>query len=170
MDNQAIDNPGSSFDEASAKAAMRKLQLVRAGSAQFGIYADEIATIASWREPAPLPHAPKSVLGVVSIQGRMLTVLELTILSGREDPSGDRTLDSQRHIVALRGDEQLALAVDALGETVEIAARDLQPTQETAGTLVLAVLHLEDKEINVLNVKELFPTAIQGRERRRRRF
>ena len=170
MNNEAIDNTGSSFDDASAKGAVRKLQLFQAGSVHFGIFADEIATIVAWREPTPLPHAPKSVLGVVSIQGRMLTALELTMLTGREAGSSNAPLDSQRHLIALRGDEQLALAVDALGETVQIADRDVEPQLETAGTLILGVLHFEDKEINVLDVKELFPTAIQGRERRQRRF
>jgi chemotaxis signal transduction protein len=98
----------------------------------------------------------------------MLTVLELTILAARESAASDTTRDIHQHIVALRGDEQLALAVEALGETIKIADGDLEP--RTAVTLVLGVLHLEGAEINVLNVKELFPAAIQGRERRRRRF
>ncbi|HEV7798278.1 MAG TPA: chemotaxis protein CheW [Pyrinomonadaceae bacterium] len=167
-DNEAIDNTQDFFDEASAKEADRSLQLFRAGSSHFGIFTDEIATTIAWREPTPLPHAPKSVLGVVSVHGRMLTVLEVTILAARESAASDTTRAAQQHIIALRGDEQLALAVEALGETVKIADGDLE--SRTAGTLVLGILHLEGSEINVLNVKELFPAAIQGRERRRRRF
>jgi purine-binding chemotaxis protein CheW len=166
--SEAIDNTQDSFDEASAKGPDRTVQLFRAGSSHFGIFTDEIATTIAWREPTPLPHAPKSVLGVVSVQGRMLTVLELTTLAAREKAASDTTLATHRHIIALRGDEQLALAVEALGETVKIADGDLEP--RTAGTLVLGILHLEGDDINVLNVKELFPAAIQGRERRRRRF
>jgi purine-binding chemotaxis protein CheW len=167
MSNQAINNRQDSFDEANAKGAALKLQLFRAGSLNFGIFTDEIATTIAWREPTPLPHAPKSVLGVVSVQGRMLTVLDLATLSGGEAPPSDA---AAQHIIALRGDEQLALAVEALGETVEVANGDVKPKQEAAGALILGVLHLEDAEINVLNTTELFPSAIQGRERRRRRF
>jgi purine-binding chemotaxis protein CheW len=170
MNNDPIDNTQRSSDEASPKGAVRELQLVRAGSLHFGIFADEIATTVAWRKPTPLPHAPKSVLGVVSIQGRMLTVLELTTLTGREAGSGGATPNGDRHIVALRGDEQLALAVDALGVTVQVADGDLPPKQGTAGTLILGVLQLEDSEIYILNLRELFPTAIQGRQRRKRRF
>lgn len=151
---------------ANAEPVARTLQLLRAGSFHFGVFVDEIATIVAWREPAPLPHAPKSVLGVVSIQGRMLTVLDLATLHG------DETFSSEtrgQHIVALRGDEQLALAADAVGETVDFAATDFA-ANETAGTPVLGVLHRAGAEINILNLKELFPAAIQGRERRRRRF
>ncbi|MGI9068790.1 MAG: chemotaxis protein CheW [Pyrinomonadaceae bacterium] len=167
MNNQAIDNTQPSFDEAIAKGAVLTLQLVCAGSVQFGIFAEEIATIVAWREPTPLPQAPKSVLGVVSIQGRMLTVLDLAMLTGRAAASNDVPA---RHLIALRGDEQLALAIETLGETIEIAKDDFNAKRESGEALVLGVLPREGAEINILNPQELFPTAIQGRERRRRRF
>jgi purine-binding chemotaxis protein CheW len=141
----------------------RKLQLLQTGSSRFGIFTDEIATIVDWRGPTPLPHAPKSVLGVVSIEGRMLTVLDLGTLARGEAAASN----APRHLIALRGDEQLALAVDDVGETIELPAVAIE---ESAGTLVLGVLHHDGAAINILNLKELFPTAIQGRERRRRRF
>ena len=150
----------------------RKLQLLQAGSSHFGIFTDEIATIAAWREPTPLPHAPKSVLGVVSIEGRMLTVLDLAMLQGGgglhggEAALSDAAADTRGHLIALRGDEQIALAVDAVGETIELRGVD----KEATGSLVLRVLHHAGADINILNLKELFPSAIQGRERRRRRF
>ena len=142
---------------------VRNLQLFRAGPLHFGIFADDIATIVAWREPTPLPRAPKSVLGVVSIQGRMLTVLDLAALTGREAASA-------QHLIALRGDEQLGLAIETLGESIEVAEGDFDAKPETGEPLVLGVLHRKGGAVNILNPKELFPTAIQGRERRRRRF
>ena len=147
----------------------RKLQLLQTGSSQLGIFADEIATVAPWRAPTPLPDAPQSVLGVVSIEGRMLTVLDLGMLRGEQAASGDADSDIPTHLIALRGDEQLALAVDSLGETIELDNVDLDP-QEAANKLILGILRHDGANINILNIKELFPTAIQGRERRRRRF
>lgn len=170
MNNEASDRLESPFDEASAPGAFRKLQLVRAGSFQFGIFAEEIAATIAWRKPTPLPHAPTSVLGVVSIQGRMLTVLDLTTLTAREAEASDAPLDGHRQLIALRGDEQLALAVDALGESFDVPERDLQPNQESAGSLIFSSLQLDDSKIDILNLKELFPAAIQGRQRRQRRF
>jgi chemotaxis signal transduction protein len=163
MNNDPIQNQRHSIDDADAEPVVRTLQLLRAGLAQFGIFADEIAAIAAWREPTPLPHAPKTVLGVVSIQGRMLTVLDLAMLAAGEANSHK----AAQHFIALRGDEQLALAVDDVGEIIELPA---VAVEETAGTLVLGVLHHDGAAINILNLKELFATAIQGRERRRRRF
>ena len=167
MNNEETENPQDSFDEVSAKGVVRKVQLFSTGGFHFGILANDIAAIVAWREPTPLPHAAKSVLGVVSVQGRMLTVLDLATLTGHEAASSDARA---QHLIALRGDEQLALAIEALGETLEIAEDVLSATQEPGEPLVLGVLHREGAETNILNPKELFPTAIQGRERRRRRF
>ena len=76
----------------------------------------------------------------------------------------------EQHLIALRGDEQLALAVDGLGETFELGDVDLDTKPGTMGTFVACVLHRDGADIYILNLKELFPAAIQGRERRRRRF
>jgi purine-binding chemotaxis protein CheW len=147
----------------------RKLQLLQTGSSQLGIFADEIATVAPWRAPTPLPHAPKSVLGVVSIEGRMLTVLDLSLLRGEEASSNCDESGIYKRLIALRGDEQLALAVDSVGETIELDNVDLDPNG-AADKLTLGILRHDGADINILNLKELFSTAIQGRERRRRRF
>ena len=165
MNNEASDNAQNYFDDPSSQPSLRKLQLVHAGSKQFGIFTDEIAAIVTWQEPAPLPHSPKSVRGVVSVEGRMLTVLDLMSLTAGE-PSAN---GEPGKLIALRGDEQLALAVEEIGKEIDVAAEDLVNV-ETAGSVVLGKLHHAGAEVSVLNLKELFPTAIQGRERRRRRF
>lgn len=164
----------SNFENELQRGASRKLQLVQAGQNQFGIFADQISAIVEWQEPAPLPLAPGSVLGVVSIQGRMLTVLDLAKLAGAEVVFTDTPDRFLRHLIALRGDEQLALAVEALGEVVQLPGKEsLRNSITTQGTVtgpVLGVWQRKEAEIKVLNSKGLFPAAIQGRERRQRRF
>jgi purine-binding chemotaxis protein CheW len=169
MNNHTIQDQPQSTEGANSESVLRTLQLFQAGGSQFGVFTDDIATIVAWREPTPLPQAPRSVLGVVSIQGRMLTVLDLAILQDGEAASGDAAAE---HLIALRGDEQLALAVDAVGETIQLAPVNFADVdaKETTGTLVRKVLHREGAQINIINLKELFPAAIQGRQRRRRRF
>jgi purine-binding chemotaxis protein CheW len=170
MNNETIDTAKYDFGDGASKRVAPKLQLVSASSSQFGIFADKISTIVPWQEPTSLPHAPKSVLGVVSIEGRMLTVLDLALLPAEEGTQPDAARSATGYLVALRGDEQLALAVDAIGETIQFAPADFEGQQETESTLVLGILHVESAEIKVLNLKKLFPTAIQGRQRRQRRF
>ena len=142
----------------------RDLRVVFAGSRKIGVFADEIEAIVDWRAPTPLPHAPKSVLGVVSIHGRMLTVLDIAALLG------DEVGVVASSIVVLRGDEQLALAVDSADDTITITAEELQNTETDERSVILGVVPRGDESITVLNVGELFPAAIRGHERRRRRF
>lgn len=144
-----------------------RLQTFRAGAQLFGIFEEEVATIADWRLPAPLPHAPSTVLGVVSIQGRMLTVLDPAQVM---DETSDQNGLSWKSIVALRGDEQLALAVEDVGDIVEMPESGLQNPSAAENPVVRGVLCGSDQTINVIEVKELFSTAMRGRERRRRRF
>jgi chemotaxis signal transduction protein len=148
----------------------RELQLLRAGAMEFAIFTEEIAAIAQWREPTPLPEAPNAVLGIVSVQGRMLTVFDLAAMSNSGTGPADGTSALPTHIVALRGDEQLALAVTAVGETLVVSNSDLNQPDASEEKLILTVLSRGDLNLRVLNVKQLFPAALQGRERRRRRF
>ena len=139
-------------------------QIFRVGSRQFAVRENEIATIADWRRPAPLPHAPPAVMGIVSLQGRMLTVLDLSKIT-----EGDAAVDgTPRHIIALRGDEQLALAVNDVAAKFETSAVDFDGSDSSA--ITNGFLEHQGEQIAIVNVKGLFSSAIQGRERRQRRF
>lgn len=126
----------------------QRLLSFRVGSRLYGVDETKVATVANWRQPTPLPHAPPAVMGVVSLQGRMLTVLDLRRLTSGENT--DNT--TPQHVIALRGDEQLALAVGTVEGSIE-SPSDSNPSR-----------------IEVINVSSLFSLAIQGRERRQRRF
>ena len=167
LNNQSIDTAPSPGDEFNNRE-VSTVQLVRIGASHYGIFAEEIAAIVSWKEPAPLPQAPRTVLGIVSIQGRMLTVLDLKSLG--EDVSSDALSEPPTHLVALRGDEQLALAVDRVGSTIELESSDVDEMPQPASPPVLRAVNHEGLDVDILNVKELFSCCMQGRERRRRRF
>lgn len=141
----------------------REVRLMFAGSSCLGVFADEIEAIVDWRAPTLLPDAPASVLGVVCIRGRMLTVLDLAALLG------DGAAAARSRLVSLRGDEQLALAVAGTGDLIKIAPNDLKAASDT-GSLSLGVISQGEQSVPVLNCKELFAAAMRGRERRRRGF
>ena len=141
----------------------RTLQVFSRRGVRFALFTDEIATIAEWRRPTPLPKATPAVAGVVSIQGRMLTVLDPAILLDEpDDESGSPTF-----LAALRGDEQLALIIDAKEGplAIHLERQDKQANGATQG-----FIKHQEALIRVLDVKKLFALAIRGRERRQRRF
>lgn len=145
----------------------RKLQLLSVGLLVLGIFEDEIATIAEWRQPTPLPQAPPAVLGVVSIQGRMLTVLDPLSLFGEMTT---RLGFPPGLLAALRGDEQIALAIETTGATLDLAMADIQPPSDPVNSALGGIIQHGDQLVNVIQITGLFPAALRGRERRRRRF
>lgn len=145
----------------------RKVQILSTGPLVLGVFEDEITTIAEWRRPTPLPHAPAAVLGVVSIQGRMLTVLDPIVLFTEEPTQAEFPT---RLLVALNGDEQIALAIESKGELLDLAMKDIQPATNPGNRAAGGIFPYGNLLVNVIQVKGLFPLALRGRERRHRRF
>lgn len=138
------------------------LKVCRVGDVNIAIPEAEVLTLIDWREPSPIPFAPPTVLGVIAVLGRMFTVLDTAKLLGVES-------DLRGPILALRGREQLALAVSAAGEEIRVETTDINPP---VGFLSLSkgTIELEGRVIHILATYKLFGIALQGHERRRRRF
>ena len=150
-------------DEVEGHDLTREVRLMFAGSQCIGMFADEIEAIADWRAPTPLPNAPAGVLGVACIRGRMLTVLEASVLLGAG------VANERGKVLALRGDEQIGLAVERTGDVVRITIDEIKPAAEM-NSVVLGVVSHNGQSIAVLDSSQLFATAMRGRERRRRNF
>lgn len=135
----------------------------RAGQKLFGVPAAKVAGIAERKVPAPLPFAPRAVLGVVGFQGRMVTVIDPLALIGelRSKPGAAIQL-----VTVLNGDEQLGLAGDSQEEILSLRLNAIDRSQSPA--VVISIEH-RDREIMVLDPARLFAAAIGRIERRRRR-
>ena len=168
----------------------RELLIMQAGGRKIGVFADEADRVTENLRPTPLPHAPPAVLGVVSVRGRMLTVLDPVALLAAGDSSqtarrpqessapaaagGPHARDLSpaaartRYVVSLRGDEQLALSVERVEGIIEILTEDVQPLTHAAGA-VRGVTQYDSSNIILLDPAGLFEAATQGSERRRKR-
>ncbi len=150
---------------------LRDLFAFSAGNRIFAVFEEDVEGTAESKRPARLPHAPPAVLGVVCVRGRMLTTLDpLALVSGEAANWGN----DLRPVVALRGDEQLALAGDSLRETITIADTDIeladheQPDRVQA--MIVGIARYGGEELTILNTSALFSAAFERPERRRRRF
>jgi len=148
----------------SVEPGRRQLIVMRTATRLLGVFADEADSVADGLTPTPLPRAPASILGVVSVRGRILTVIDpLLLLDGeRNAPCPPRL------IVALRGDEQLALAVERVERIIEIPTGSIEPLG-SAVNIVRGVVQSEGALVVVLDPAKLFDTAMQDTERRRQR-
>jgi len=137
---------------------LRDLFSFSAGEATFAVFAEDVEATGEHSRAAKLPNAPPAVLGIVSVRGRMVTTLDPVALTngGRREWPGELPC-----VVALRGDEQLA-----------IASADIEPNVETGDSnqAILGIARHGGQEIIVFNKANLFSAAVRRRERRRRRF
>ena len=143
--------------------------LAQAGAWHIGLLAEEVAIISHWKSPVPLPHAPPAVLGIVSLRGRMLTLINPSILLG-EGSTEKGTAAPPAFIIGLRGDEQLALAVTRIDGTIGIFAAEIElPAEAASANVMRGVIQGAHGQTILLDPRELFAAAMQGAERRRQR-
>ncbi|HJP98880.1 MAG TPA: chemotaxis protein CheW [Rhodanobacteraceae bacterium] len=141
--------------------------------------ADDIAATASWlgfelagrdyavplgdvREiirpdaPTPVPGAPADVLGIISLRGSIIIVLDgcrrLGLDGGNRGPE-------QRLVIFQTGDENVAVRIDALRDVLDLDTRELVPppagTPMHANDPVLGVLPRGDGSITLLDAGKL---------------
>jgi chemotaxis signal transduction protein len=147
---------------------LRELFVFRAGARRFAVFREEVEATAENLRPAPLPFAPRAVLGVVALRGRVRTALDpLKLFAAPDETSSDST-QQPRLFVALAGDEQLALACDSAEESFTISTDELRPDADPDTPARGLVAH-EASEVTVLDPSRLFDAAMRGRDRRRRR-
>jgi chemotaxis signal transduction protein len=158
-------------DDVTDEPQLHDLVPFLAGDKVFAVFADQVDGAAEAATPAALPNAPPAVLGVVCLRGRMLTVLDpVAVLSG-EPGVWPPILPA---VIALRGDEQLALAAESCRDTITIAAEDVKTSTEINSdgfeSAVLGIARYGGEEITVLRLDKLFAAAVRRKERRRRRI
>jgi chemotaxis signal transduction protein len=170
-------------------SAGRRLCVMRSGARLFAVYADAVEATSESLRPTPLPFAPPPVRGVVSQRGRILTVIDPLLLLPPEAPATANAADAPTFIsphaspparesapliVALRGDEQLALSVERIEPDIELFDNDeAHPAaaQASPGSqlFLLRTIRHHTGSIALLNTAHLFEAAMQGVDRRRRR-
>lgn len=146
----------------------RGLFVLTAGGRAFAVRAEEAEGVAEGLTPAPLPHAPAAVLGVVSVRGSMRTLLYPPALFAQTDAREDLPAAAPRFVVALRGDEQLALAADSVEGVVAFDA-DSVPLPDPQDSTPAVTLEHEGRRVQLLDASRLFDAAMRGAERRRPR-
>ncbi|HYX30074.1 MAG TPA: chemotaxis protein CheW [Pyrinomonadaceae bacterium] len=158
----------SSFED---EAELRDLLLFSTGGRVFAVSTGDAEGTAESQQPAPLPLAPAPILGVVYARGRMLTLIDPVALITGEASESPTVVPA---IISLRGDEQLSLAADAIGETITVSSTDISSPrddhQPEPNTAVAGILRYAGETITVLDSSRLFHAAVQRRERRRRRL
>jgi chemotaxis signal transduction protein len=143
----------------------RELLVIQSREHMLGIFTEHVAGIANGKVPTPLPRAPAPVLGVIAFRGRMLTVIDPLLLVGDSGIAGSPAI-----IVALNGEEQVAIIADSSCGAIQISATDIARVNEDHAGITSGTLRREADLIEIIDVSRLFGATMRQRERRRRRF
>jgi purine-binding chemotaxis protein CheW len=96
-------------------------------------YAVQIAYIAEILKPPPLtavPRAPREIIGVMSVRGRLVTVVDLR----RRFRLAEQPLDRKSRILLVEaGDEHIGLLVDEVLQVYRLAESEIEPAAVLGG-------------------------------------
>ena len=144
---------------------LRELLVLHVGRRLVGVFTENVAGIAAGKLPVPLPRAPVSVLGVIAFRGRMLTVLDLRPSLG--EPANE---SGAGIIVALNGEEQVAIAADSSRGAIQVFSGDIDIAPTESGPAILSgALSRNGDQIELIDVSRLFQVVTMGQQNRRRR-
>jgi purine-binding chemotaxis protein CheW len=134
-------------------AAEVELATFYAADLLLGIPIHEVEEISRSCAVTPVPGAPASVCGVMSLRGEVVTVLDLRVVIGL----GKTECTKQtRNVIVHAGGERIGLLVDRVADVVRAATADLLPPPANMNgaesTMFRAVCRMESELLVLVDV------------------
>jgi purine-binding chemotaxis protein CheW len=138
------------------------------GDAAFGLDTAQVQEVVRVGDITPVHHAPRFVVGVMNLRGRISTVIDLGIKLELDQVRMD--VDTRIFIVDWQG-EQIGLLVDRVADAIALDRADLKPAPENVrgvqGRQFQGVFQVEGRLIALLDtavVLDIEGDARDGRE------
>jgi purine-binding chemotaxis protein CheW len=126
------DQPGEGFatevHEGRQAASLRQYLAFRLAGEQYGIDIHEIVEILKYRPVTPVPHAADLIHGIVSVRGRIITVVDGRRRLGLEAAA---VSPASRIIVLRDGEESVGLLVDEVLQVEKLSAESVSAPPNT---------------------------------------
>lgn len=116
----------------------------------LGIPISEVEEISRHCAVTPVPSAPQSVRGVMSLRGEVVTVLDLRVVLGLGKTEYTR---QTRNVIVQAAGERIGLLVDRVANVVRAASADLLPppaNMSGAESTMFHAVHRMESELLVL--------------------
>jgi len=130
------------------------------GRERLGIVASEVKEVLRHGKTTPVPLAPRGVVGLVNLRGRIATVVDLHVRLGREGTK--RAPDEGAFGVVLQSRRDVvSLLVDRIGDVLEVDETTFEPPPETVGeparSLISGTYKLRKGLVLVLDTQKAVP-------------
>ncbi len=135
---------------------VEEILIVRHNDNLFGINTDTIEHILRVLDITPLPFAPKQIRGFCSVEGSILTVLDLSRLL-LEDSYIDETADAARLISATINDRKYSILLEEVINNVGVDQNEIEyvPQEDLRRDGVIAAYKYKGEIIQVLDLSRL---------------
>ena len=124
----------------------------RAGGLFFGVDVLKVQEIIRYQSMTPVPLAPPAVRGLINLRGQIIAAVDLRSILKLEQRDNE---DKPMNVVVRAGEETVSLLVDSIGDVIEVASGEYEPTPETVAPHIRSILHgvfkLSNELLLVLN-------------------
>lgn len=133
----------------------------RLADEEYALSVKNVSSIIAYQEATPVPRAPKGVLGVVNLRGRIIPVVDLLQrFRGVSFEPGP----SSRIVVAEGAVGPVGIAVDSANEVTEIDPETIKPVPDgvltpDTGKAFLGVAEREGSLLILLELDEAVPRS-----------
>lgn len=117
-----------------------------------------VREIRGWTEPSGMPNTDPYVMGVISLRGEVLTLLDLAAKLGLKTPE----INARSVIIVVETQEEVVgLLVDSVSNIIAPSPADMRDPPETAKSgdarYVSALTLLDDTVVRILDLSALLP-------------
>ncbi len=152
----AVEAPAPADKQAEAAAPVPEIEMLsfRLGDEEYAVMVDAVKEVLKNRELTSVPNAPDYILGIMSLRGPVLPVIDLCKRLGL--PQGKKD-EKSRIIVVSINEEDAGLYVDRVTGVVRISPDAVRPTPETiehGAEFLQGIVRKEDKLYILLDLEK----------------
>lgn len=133
------------------------------GDLLLGIEVEHIQEVLRNTAVTPVPMTPPAISGLINLRGQIVTAVDLRRIFEIEVDAGT---DSPTMLILDSGAELRSLAVDRVGDVVEVEERDFEDPPDTlrgeARKLIRGAYKLRDRLLHVLDIEHVMKAATGG--------
>lgn len=118
------------------------------GTELFAVSIDLVDTIENLTQYTIVPKAKKILIGLISIRGRVIPVLNARMLLNRATDE----FEFKKLIITKLNHDKLAIAVDDIEDVIEIDENDIE---QIGGDETVSVVKINSELVTMLNKKKL---------------
>ena len=136
---------------------LRQFLIFTIDNEEFGLELRDLQEIITYREVTAIPHAGEDVEGIISLRGKIVTVINGRRRLGREE----KPRDGSEKIIVKECDEELrGLIVDDVVQVLRILADQIEPApppeKEKYTDTIQEIVNANERMISILDQEKIF--------------